>query len=80
MSKTARFPIGLTFTIQRGGKNGRQDDCVIEDIYTTTNRAGEVVRIEYVVTRSFLGQDVREIMVDTTIARSLDPEILKQYL
>lgn len=78
MEKVARFPIGLTFTVKRGGKYTR--DCRIVDILTTRNNAGEVVRLEYDTVHKFMGQEVHETMVDTTIARALAPEVLALYV
>lgn len=65
--KRARFPIGLQFQHYTDRKGPR----TIVDILTTTNHAGEVVRIEYVTTRDFLGQPLQETWPDITIARSL---------
>jgi ribosomal protein L2 len=48
MSKKARFPVGLEFTLKRGKVI---KDCKIVDILTTTNIKGEVVKIEYDTTR-----------------------------
>lgn len=75
--KKARFPIGLKF-IRHIGKKVHREETII-DILTTTNSKGEVVRIEYEIAHSFLGQQVTENVVDTTIARNLKPEVLAQY-
>lgn len=77
MTKRARFPIGLEFTVKRGKQSPQH--CRIVDILTTTNNASEVVRLEYDTVHNFLGQDVHETMVDTTIARALSPEVFALY-
>ena len=74
----ARFPIGLTFTLSRGKKVARENTIV--DILKTTNSKGETVRIEYVISHKFMGQDISETVIDTTIARNLEPSVLAQYL
>ena len=62
------YAIGTKF--MTGGKAPKQ--CVVTDIYTTTNVAGEVVKVRYVATHSFLGQVVSDCDVcDVTIARGL---------
>lgn len=62
------YAIGTKF--MTGGKSPKQ--CVVTDIYTTTNSAGEVVRVRYVATHSFLGQVVADYDVcDVTIAKGL---------
>jgi hypothetical protein len=73
----ARFPIGLTFTRSYGRKVKREETII--DILTTTDSKGEVVRIEYEIAHLFLGQQITERVVDTTIARNLDPEVLAKY-
>jgi hypothetical protein len=78
MAKHARFPIGLTFSYKRGKAPARE--YRITDILTTRNNAGDVVRLEYETVHLFLGQRVIETMVDTTIARSLAPEVLALYV
>lgn len=78
--KTARFPIGLTFSRPRFPKAKELTEYHIDDIYTTRNNAGDVVRIEYVVSHEFLGQRIKEFMVDTTIARSLTNEQLREFV
>lgn len=74
----ARFPIGLTF-MRKAGKAPAKEYTIV-DILTTTNSKGEIVRIEYDTVHKFLGQDVHEILVDTSIARSLPNEVLARYL
>lgn len=75
-----RFPIGLEFSRKRYPKAPTLTQYRIDDIYTTRNNAGEIVKIEYKVSHEFLGQRISEFMVDTTIARSLTNEQLKEYI
>lgn len=75
-----RFPIGLSFERKRYPKAPCSITHNIEDIYTTRNSAGEVVKIEYKVSHEFMGQRVSEFMIDTTIARSLTNEQLKEFV
>ena len=77
MAKQARFPIGLTFSYKRG--KAPAVEYRIVDILTTRNNAGEVVRLEYDTVHLFCGQEVHETMVDTTIARSLAPDVFALY-
>jgi hypothetical protein len=77
MAKHARFPIGLAFTYKRGKAPALEYRIV--DILTTRNNAGEVVRLEYDTVHLFCGQEVHETIVDTTIARSLAPEVFALY-
>jgi len=71
MTIRARFPIGTKFKTQ--GKNPRS--ATVVDIWTTTNNAGAIVRVNYVTEHEFLGQKVRDHSVaDTTIARSMNPD------
>jgi hypothetical protein len=77
MAKIARFPIGLTFSYKRG-KAPAQTYRIV-DILTTRNNAGEIVRIEYDTVHLFCGQEVHEMLVDTSIARSLAPEVFALY-
>lgn len=76
----ARFPIGLTFSRKRYPKAPDLTPYRVDDIYTTYNNAGEIVRLEYVVSHEFMGQRIRENVVDPTIARSLTNEQLKEYI
>lgn len=76
----ARFPIGLSFMRKRYPKAQIFTAYRIDDIYTTRNNAGEIVKIEYVVSHEFLGQRITEQMIDTTIARSLTNEQLKEFV
>ena len=76
----ARFPIGLTFAKRRFPKAKELTEYSILNIYTTRNEAGNVVRLEYLVSHDFLGQRVTDLMNDTAIARSLSNEQLKNYL
>ena len=73
----ARFPIGLSFKYYARKHNNQM---TIVDIYTTRNAAGDVVRLEYLVAHEFLGQQVTELMVDPSIARSLTNEQLQIYI
>lgn len=67
-SITPRFKVGTTY--QTRSKHPRV--CTVVDIHTTTNLAGEVVRIGYLTSHDFCGQTVLEHDVcDTTIARGL---------
>lgn len=64
---SAPFPIGTIF--MSGGKHPRR--CVVRDILTTRNLAGEIVRIRYVADHDFAGQVMRDPDVSpVTIARS----------
>lgn len=74
--KKPRFPIGLEFEYYRVKHNKAR---VITDIMTTTNSKGDIVKIEYEVTHQFLGQSVKEMMVDTSIARSLSNDQLSKF-
>jgi hypothetical protein len=62
---TPRFAIGTQFKTQ--GKAPRI--CTVRDILRTYNNAGELVLITYVATHDFMGQEVSEVVVDTTVAR-----------
>jgi len=77
----ARFPIGMQFSKKANPKAKIDTLYTIEDIILFQSvKTGEIVRIEYVVSHLFLGQKITENVVDTTIARSLSNEQLKQYL
>lgn len=81
MSISPRFPIGLTFSRKRFPKAKELTLYTILDVYTTRNSAGEVVKLEYLVSHAFMGQGaITELMCDTTIARSLSNEQLAQYV
>lgn len=57
--------IGTQFKTR--GKYPRK--CTVVDIHTTTNHAGEVVKVRYVATHSFMGQIITDSDVtETTIA------------
>lgn len=75
-----RFPIGLTFKKKRFPKAKELTEYSILNIYTTRNEAGNIVKIEYLVSHDFCGQRITELMCDTTIARALTPEQLKLYI
>lgn len=62
------YAIGTKFMTR--GKAPRE--CTIVDIHTTTNSAGEVVKVRHVATHAFLGQTITDYDVcDVTIARGL---------
>ena len=67
-----RFPIGTQYYAR--GK--RRDLCTVVDQLTTTNRNGDIVNMEYICEHLFLGQVIRHVEIDTTIARGLLPEWL----
>lgn len=75
-----RFPIGLTFKRKSFPKAKELTEYTILNIYTTRNENNEIVRIEYLVSHDFLGQRVTDLMVDTTIAKCLTNEQLKQFI
>lgn len=72
----ARLPIGLAYTAKRFPKAKELTAYTIEDIYTTRNNAGEIVKIEYLVSHQFIGQSLTELLCDTSIARKLSNEQL----
>lgn len=64
----ARFDIGTRF--YTSGKYKKL--CIVRDIWTTTNAAGDIVKIRYVATHDFCGQTVTDCdVVDATIARGV---------
>lgn len=69
MTTEPRFKIGTTF--KTGGKHPRL--CTVIDIHRTYSAlTGELVKLRYVSTHEFLGQQVHAYdVVDTTIARGL---------
>lgn len=68
MTLTARFPIGTKFL--SNGK--RKDVCTVTDILKTYNSAGELVKVRYIASHTFLGQTVYDYdVMDTTIVRNL---------
>ena len=78
--KNPRFPIGLVFEKRRFPKAKETTTYTIQDIYITRNNANDVIKIEYLVSHSFLGQgDITELMCDTTIARSLTNDVLSGF-
>jgi len=77
---TPRFPIGLTFYSKRFTKAKEATEHQIIKIYTTRDEAGNVVKIEYLVSHDFLGRYVTELLCDTSIARSLTNEQLKEFI
>lgn len=54
----ARFPIGLTFKRKRFPKAKELTEYRIDDIYKTFNNAGELVRIEYIISHEFAEQRI----------------------
>jgi hypothetical protein len=79
--KTARFPIGLTFSRKRFPKAKEFTEYRIDDIAITTSvKTGEVFRIEYSISHEYFGQRISELVVDPTIARSLTVEQLKEFI
>lgn len=78
---TPRFPIGLEFSRKRFPKAKELTNYRIDDIQVTTSfKTGAVVRLEYVISHEFMGQRIAECVCDTTIARSLTNEQLKDYV
>lgn len=63
-----KYPLGFIFTTKRGKQDTRE--CVVTDFLTTTNVKGEVVKTEYVISYKFLGQPMKENVVQTTIDRA----------
>ena len=62
-----KYKIGTVFINERYKNPKLETIC---DILTTTNAAGEVVRIEYKAMHLFAGQRVNRLVVETTIAMS----------
>lgn len=63
-----QYPIGTQFTT--GGKAPKL--CTVIDVLTTTNLAGDVVKVRYVAVHTFLGQLITDHDVcAVTIARGL---------
>jgi hypothetical protein len=80
MKMRARFPIGFEFEKKRVPKEKFFTSYRIDDVLVTRSVAtDEIVRIEYRVSHVFLGQRIPELMVDTTIARSLSNEKLAEF-
>ncbi len=50
---------------------GKDYICTVTDLLTTTNLAGEVVRVVYRATHTFFGQTMTAEYVETTISRAL---------
>ena len=62
------YPNGTQF--QRIGKHYVE---TVTDKWTTTNRAGEIVRIRYAAAHTFCGQLVTDVdVIPVTIARGID--------
>jgi hypothetical protein len=73
-----RFPIGLTFLKKHFPKAKEMTKYSILNIYTTKNEAGNVVKIEYLIEHDFLGIRITELVCDTSIARCLSNDQLKE--
>ncbi len=69
--KTAQYAIGLEFNRKRFPKAKEMTSYRLDDIYTTSNSAGEVVKIEYIISHEFMGQRIKENVCAVTIARAL---------
>lgn len=66
-----KYPVGTKFKTR--GKAPRT--CTVVDYLTTTNLAGEVVKVRYVATHEFMGQTITDRdVVATTIALGLIQE------
>jgi hypothetical protein len=63
-----KYAIGQTFT--RKGK-GWKREYTVTDIYTTRNLEGDLIKFEYLTTHDFLGQSLKELVIETTIAIAL---------
>ena len=61
----------MKFTEEQQGARGKAPRlCTVIDKHTTTNSAGEVVKVRYVSVHEFLGQKVvNEDVVSVTIQR-----------
>ena len=79
--RTAHFPIGLEFSKKRFPKAKELTRYWITDILETRSRVldNQIVKIEYVITHKFMGQNISEYVPEPTIAKALHPEVLKQY-
>ena len=65
-----RFKIGTVYKLPR---NEHGKVCTVVDIHTTTNAAGETVRVNYVVSFEWLGRTIiHDDVCDTDIARCLN--------
>ncbi len=63
-----KYAIGTQFTAR--GKSPRL--CTVVDILTTTNAAGDVVKIRYQATHQFMGQTITDSdVIETTISMGL---------
>ena len=66
MDLDGRIYVGLMFT-----HYARNDQYTVVDILTTTNLAGEIVKIEVKCEREFLGQTLTSHHPQSTIIRSI---------
>jgi hypothetical protein len=65
LAREPRFQIGQQFKTR--GKHPRI--CTVRDILKTYNSKGEMVKVRYVATHDFMGQDVTDWdVIETTIA------------
>lgn len=65
-----KFQIGHEFTTR--GKSPNR--CVIVDVWQTYNSAGDLVKLRYVATHTFMGQTVTSYDVcETTVAVGTKP-------
>lgn len=63
-----KYPVGTKYV----KNNKRKDVCTVVDFHTTTNMAGEVIRMRYVTSHAFMGQTVLDHDVpETEISRCL---------
>jgi hypothetical protein len=71
------YPVGTKYLTR--GKH--PVECTVVDVHTTTNLAGEIVRIDYVTEHLFCGQSVKERGVcAVTIARGLLDEVQRNVM
>jgi len=45
-------------------------ECTVVDIHTTTNLAGEVVKVEFKAVHEFMGQQISEMVCAVTVLRN----------
>lgn len=72
-ARPPKYGVGTTFRTR--GKNSRE--CRVVDVLRTYNLAGELVRVRYVATHDFAGQEVTDSdVVETTIAMGVVEPVL----
>ena len=72
---TPKFAVGTRFMRRVSAKLLKTRECTVVDFWVTRNLAGEVVRVGYVATHEFCGQQIEERDIcETTIARGLISE------